>query len=45
MYANPSDALRWDGRNQSGGSVAAGVYVAVLRAGNSVERQKLLLLK
>ena len=45
MYADPADALHWDGRNEDGAAVAAGVYFAVLKAGNATLRQKLLLLK
>ena len=45
MYAVPPDAVQWDGRNQDGVTVAAGVYIAVLKAGNTTLRQKLLLLK
>lgn len=35
----------WDGRNESGQSVPAGVYFSVLRAAGSTEQRKLLLLR
>jgi len=38
-------SVTWDGLNQSGNSVASGVYLAILRAGGLVKVQKMLLLK
>ena len=35
----------WDGRNESGHSVPAGIYFSVLRGSGSTERRKLLLLR
>jgi hypothetical protein len=38
-------SIRWDGRNESGQSVASGVYFYVLRAGQVTLSRKLVLLK
>jgi hypothetical protein len=43
--ARPAGAYeaRWDGRNDAGGSVAAGVYVAELRVSTRILREKVVL--
>jgi flagellar hook assembly protein FlgD len=38
-------AVRWDGRNASGQSLASGVYLYRLQSGERIESRKLLLLK
>ena len=37
--------LRWDGRDDRGQSVASGVYLYRLRAGDQVQTRKLLMLR
>lgn len=40
-----SHAVRWDGRNDSGATVASGVYVYRVEAGDKVETRKMVVLK
>jgi hypothetical protein len=40
-----SYAAQWDGRSDAGTSVASGMYVYRLRAGNFIASKKLLFLK
>ncbi len=44
-YRGRSDAAYWDGRNEFGESVASGVYVYELRAGEFVERRRMVIRK
>ena len=44
-YRGRSDAAYWDGRNEFGESVASGVYVCELRAGEFVERRRMVIRK
>ena len=38
-------ALRWDGRDDTGATVAGGLYLAILRAGDASETIKMTLVK
>ncbi len=44
-YRRRSDAAYWDGRNELGEYVASGVYVYELRAGEFVERRRMVVRK
>lgn len=44
-YANRSSAAYWDGRNESGESVASGVYFYQLQAGHFYAMRKMVILK
>ena len=45
MYQSRGRALYWDGRNQSGESVASGLYFYTLRAGEFTATRKMLVQK
>jgi hypothetical protein len=45
LYRARSDAAYWDGRNEVGESAASGVYVYELRAGDFVERRRMVIRK
>ena len=45
IYQGKSRAAYWDGRNESGESVASGVYFYTLTAGNFTATRKMLILK
>jgi Tol biopolymer transport system component len=42
-YVIPTDAARWDGRNDAGEAVGSGVYVSELRVGASRDVRRLLI--
>ena len=44
-YSPRSKAVYWDGRNESGESVASGIYLYTLSAGDYSATQKMLLIK
>jgi hypothetical protein len=44
-YRGRSDAAHWDGRNELGEPVASGIYVVELRAGDYVERRRMVVRK
>jgi hypothetical protein len=44
-YRGRSDAAHWDGRNALGEPVASGVYIVELRAGDYVERRRMVVRK
>ena len=44
-YTNRSRAAYWDGRNEKGESVASGIYFYQLRAGDSSDTRKMVILK
>ncbi|MAF10586.1 hypothetical protein CMK11_09050 [Candidatus Poribacteria bacterium] len=45
VYRGRSSAAYWDGRNELGESVASGVYIYELRAGEFVERRRMVIRK
>ena len=45
LYQNRSRALYWDGRNGSGESVASGIYLYQLQAGNYTATRRMTILK
>ena len=38
-------SIEWNGKNEQGGSVSAGVYIYILKAGNYIQTKKMVLLK
>ena len=45
MYLTPENAAYWDGRSETGESVASGVYFYHFQAGNFAASKKMLILK
>jgi hypothetical protein len=45
MYQSRERAAYWDGRNDIGEAVASGVYVYELRAGDAVQRRRMVIRK
>ena len=45
IYQNRNRAAHWDGKNESGESVASGVYFYTLMTGNFTATRRMLILK
>ncbi len=45
MYPAGRNRIAWDGRDDAGASLSAGIYLCTLEASNSVQTRKLLLLR